>query len=108
MIEISPPPFEYCINCGIKSTFVFYVKKLNENQRAATEKPVSEMMRSSFISHQMIEKLKLLHLIDQVSRGGGVDPVAGLLMHFGTNGGRGLGGKSDKLPMSLHPTTPSW
>lgn len=51
----------------------------------------------------MREKLKSLHLDDQVSWGGRFAPLAGLFMHIGTQGE-----EINKLPMSLHPTTPSW
>lgn len=61
------------------------------------KKPVSEKT-----SHTR-EKLRVLHLNDQVSWGGTVHPLAGLFMHIGTQGG-----EINKLPMSLHPTTPSW
>lgn len=68
------------------------------------KKPVSEIIKSGFyLTQKLIEKLKLLHLNDQVSWGGSVDPLAGLFMHIGTQGG-----EINKLPMSLHPTTPNW
>lgn len=51
----------------------------------------------------MREKLKSLHLDDQVSWGGRFAPLAGLFMHIGTQRE-----EINKLPMSLHPTTPSW
>lgn len=76
------------------------------------KKPVSEITEKWFfvvvffyiyLTQKLIEKLKLLHLNDQVSWGGSVDPLAGLFMHIGTQGG-----EINKLPMSLRPTTPNW
>lgn len=41
-----------------------------------------------YLTQTLIKKLKPLHLNDQVSWGGSVDPPAGLFMHIGTQGGK--------------------
>lgn len=85
---------------------------LCEGRQGAKSKPkrcnwkrfVSEIKECKFyLTQKQTEKLKLLHLNDQVSGGGRLHPLAWLFMHIGTQGG-----EINKLPMSLHPTTPKW